>query len=164
MDRRRGITLGVALVGVGLYALLSRSLGFRGPGPVLLLIGAIFFVLSALSRFGGPLLPACVLLGLGTGLLLRGPLEPWMPHWAAILLGIGSGFLLVAAIDRTFGRRRQPPPVVPGAVLAGIALAEAASRALSLENLFARLEPVWPYGVIAAGLFLTLTALRKRRT
>ena len=114
---RRGVGLGVVLCGVGLYALLSRSLGLRGPAPVLLLLGAVFFTLSALARFRGPLLPAGVLLGLGAGFLLRGPLAPWLAPWASILLGLGAGFLLVAAIDRACGRRRQPPPVVPGLVL-----------------------------------------------
>lgn len=162
-DRGR-ISFGLALVGIGLYALLSRRLGFRGPAVVLLLLGSIFFVLSALSRFRGPLLPAGVLLGLATGLLLREPLEPWLLPWATVLLGLGVGFLLVSAIDRAYGRRRQPPPVVPGAVLIGIALAEAAARALSVENLFLLLMPLWPFFVLAAGLFLVLTALRRPRS
>lgn len=163
MTDRRGMALGVALAGVGLYALLSRSLGWRGPAALLLLLGAIFFVLSALRRFRGPLLPAGVLLGLGAGLLLREPLEPRLPHWATILLGLGAGFLLVSAIDRLVGRRRQPPPIVPGAVLTGIALAEAAAHALSVDNVFTLLEPVWPFLFLAAGLFLVLTALRRAR-
>jgi hypothetical protein len=163
MDRR-GIGLGVALVAVGVYVLLSRRLGFHGPGPVLLLLGAVVFALSALSRFRGPLLPAGVLLGLGAGLLLRDTLEPWEPRWAAILLGLGGGFLLVAAIDRALGRRRRPPPIVPGAILTGIALAAIAGRTLRVPDLLEQLEPLWPFLVLAAGLFLVATALRKRRT
>jgi hypothetical protein len=163
MDRR-GVTLGVALVGVGLYALLSRGFGWRGAGPVLLLLGAIFFTQSALSRFRGPLLPAGVLLGLGVGFLLRDPLRPWMAPWATILLGLGGGFLLVASIDRARGRRREPPPLLPGLVLTGIAATEALSRRLPLETAFARLEPLWPFAVLAAGLVLVFTARKSRRT
>jgi hypothetical protein len=164
MRDHRGVGIGIGLVGVGVYALLSRSLGFTGPAPVLLLLGSIFFVLSALSRFRGPLLPAGILMGLGAGMLLRRPLEPWMPHWTVILLGIGSGFLFVAAIDRAAGRQRQPNPVVPGVVLTGIALAEAAARAFSMQDLLASLEPIWPFAVLAAGLLLIFNARRQRST
>ena len=164
VGERRALTLGIALVAVGFYALASRSLGWRGPEAVLLLLGAIFFLLSALSRFRGPLLPAGVLLGLGVGMLLREPLEPWMSPWAAILLGLGGGFLLVSAIDRSVGRRREPRPIVPGVVLIGIAAAEAAARAFPMRNPLARLELVWPFLLLAAGLLLVVTALRRRRT
>ena len=164
VGERRALTQGIALVAVGFYALVSRSLGWRGPEAVLLLLGAIFFFLSAVSRFRGPLLPAGVLLGLGVGMLLRGPLEPWMSPWAAILLGLGGGFLLVSAIDRSVGRRREPPPIVPGIALTGIAVAEAAARALPMRNLLARLELLWPFLVLGAGLLLVATALRRRRT
>jgi hypothetical protein len=164
MGDRRALTLGIALVAVGFYALASRSLGWRGPEAVLLLLGAIFFFLSALSRFRGPLLPAGVLLGLGVGMLLREPLEPWMSSWAAILLGLGGGFLLVSAIDRSVGRKREPPPIVPGVALTGIAVAEAATRALPMHDLLARLDLLWPFLVFAAGLLLVATALRRRRT
>ncbi len=162
MDRR-GIGLGVALVGVGLYALLSRGLGFHGPGPILLLLGAILFVLSALKRFRGPLLPAGVLLGLGAGLLLRDRLA-WGPRWWAIVAGLGLGFLLVAAIDGALGRKRRPRPLAAGLVLTGIALAGVAARAFSIPDLLAELEPLWPFAVLGAGLLLVFSALRKRGT
>ncbi len=164
MMDQRGITVGVGLVGVGLYALFSRLLDVRGPGPVLLVLGAVFFALSAMRRFRGPLLPAGVLLGLGAGFLLRRPLDPWLPHWATILLGLGCGFLLVAVIDRAAGRRRQPPPQIPGLVLTGIALAELAARAFSIRNLFDKLEPLWPFAILAAGLWLIASSRRRRPT
>ena len=75
----------------------------RGPGPILLLIGAILFTFSALRGFRGPVVPAGVLLGLGAGFLLRDPLDPWMPRWATILLVLGGGLLLAAGIDRQGG-------------------------------------------------------------
>jgi len=162
MSNRRGLPLGVSLVGIGVYALLARSVGLEGPGPVLLLVGAVLFALSAFSGFRGPLLPAGILLGLGAAFVLRRALESWMPGVAPILLGLGSGFLLVAAIDRAVGHRRQPPPVVPGMILVGIALAQIAWRRFSLADWAARLEPLWPFAVLATGLVLIVLALRKR--
>jgi hypothetical protein len=160
MDRR-GIALGAALVGVGLYILGARAWGWRGAGPILLLLGAIFFSLSAARRFRGPLLPAGVLLGLGVGFLLRDAVEPSWPRWAAILLGLGGGFLLVAAIDRALGRKREPPPVWPGLVLVALGGAAAATRAVSMRSLFDRLEPLWPFALIAAGILLVATSKRR---
>jgi hypothetical protein len=160
MDRR-GIGLGIALVGVGLYAFGARAWGWRGAGPTLLLLGAIFFAISAARRFRGPLLPAGVLLGLGVGFLLRDAVEPSWPRWAAILLGLGGGFLLVAAIDRALGRKREPPPLWPGLALCAVGGAAAATRAVSMRNLFGVLEPLWPFALIAAGLFVLATAKKR---
>ena len=93
----------MALVALGIYFILYRSLHFRGPGPILLLIGAILLAVSALREFRGPVVPAGVLLGLGAGFLLRDPLERWMPHWAALLLGLGAGLLLAGGLGRMSG-------------------------------------------------------------
>ncbi|MBC8647847.1 MAG: hypothetical protein H7X85_11830, partial [Thermoanaerobaculia bacterium] len=56
MTDRRSLTLGLVLLFVGLYFLLWRSFRFSGPGAILILIGAVFFTLSALRRWRGPLL------------------------------------------------------------------------------------------------------------
>jgi hypothetical protein len=163
MNDRRGVSLGIALVAVGLYALLWRELDVRGPGPLLLLLGAAFLAISALRRFRGPLLAGAVLAGLGAGLLLRDSFEPRLPGWATILLGLGAGFLLVAAIDGASSRSRQPSPLVPGVALTGIALAAGIQRALPLVPLWSRLETLWPIALLAVGLVLIATALRRRR-
>ena len=128
MTDRRGLTVGVVLLFIGAFLLLRRVVVFQDTGAILLLIGAIFFVLSALRRFRGPLLPAGILLGLGAGFLAREALEPWLPHWGTLLLGLACGFFLVAAIDSAAGRKRRPAPVVPGLILLGIALFAALAR------------------------------------
>jgi hypothetical protein len=160
---RRGLFPGLVLVAVGLYFLLARGLGWRGPGTILLFLGAVFFAISAARRFRGPLLPAGVLLGLGAGFLLRDPLARWLAPWAAILLGLGLGFLLVAAIDRAVGRRREPPPLVPGAVLVAVAAGSFLARWIPLHDAFARIEFLWPFLIVAAGLLLILGAARRRK-
>jgi hypothetical protein len=162
---RRGLNLGVALFAVGIYFVLQRSLHFRGPGPLLLLIGAILLALSALREFRGPLVPAGVLLGLGAGFLLRDPLEPWMPAWATLLLGIGSGLLLASVLDRTAGRERRPAPLVPGLVLVAIALVTAVSANLRIpESFYETVWRLWPFALVALGALLVLQALRGRKS
>lgn len=162
---RRGLNLGVALVAVGFYFVLQRSLHFRGAGPILILIGSVLLAFSALREFRGPIVPAGVLLGLGAGFLLRDPLDRWMPGWATLLLGLGGGLMLASALDRTPGRERRPSPFVPGALLVAIALVTAVSANLRIpETVFESLWRLWPFALVAAGVLLVLQAVRGRKS
>ena len=160
---RRGLNLGVALVALGVYFILYRSLHFRGPGPILLLIGAILLALSALRDFRGPVVPAGVLLGLGAGFLLRDPLARWMPHWATLLLGLGAGLLLAGGLGRMTGQDRRSAPIVPGIVLVVIALAAAFAQNVAIaESLYEAAWKLWPFAFVVAGAILVLQAVRKK--
>ena len=162
---RRGANLGVALTVCGLYLLLGRQFHFRGPGPILLLIGTVLFAVSALSAFRGPLVPAGVLLGLGAGFLLRDPLEGWLPNWATLLLFLGSGLLLAEGVGRLAGRERRPGTLVPGLVLLAIAAAAGLSQNLRLPDALGDLAwRLWPWALVAAGAILLFQALRRRKS
>src|SRR5262249_666094 len=143
MNDRRGLTLGIVLVLVGLFLLLQYIVSWRGPGPILILIGTALLISSALRRFRGPLLPGSILLGLGAGFLLQVKLETWFPHWATILLGLAAGFLLVAALDASVGRRRRPSPGGAGVLLLRAATAARLSPVLGPEGP-GPLAPPWP--------------------
>jgi hypothetical protein len=159
---RRSLNLGVALLALGLYFVLASHLHFRGPGPILLLIGTILLVASVLRDFRGPVVAAGVLLGLGAGFLLRDPLEPWMPGWATLLLGLGSGLLQAAGLDRAAGRERRPTPLVPGLVLVAVALVTAVGVNFRLPDLlFDAAWRLWPFALLAAGAILVLRGLRR---
>ncbi len=162
MSDRRGLTLGVVLSLIGVFFLLRRTVAFSGPGPTLLLLGAIFLAVSALRSFRGPVLPGGVLLGLGGGFLLQGPLEPWMPRWAALLAGLGAGFLLIAVLDRAAGHDRQGPWIAPALILLGTAAGAALARQVNLTDTFERLAFLWPWLLVAAGVWLVFSALRRR--
>ena len=152
---RRGLNIGVVLVGLGLFFLLRRELHLSGPGPILLVIGAILFTFAALRNFRGPVVPAGVLLGLGAGFLLRDPLDPWMPPWATILLGLGGGLLLAAGIDRKAGRERHPSTLAPGIVLVAIAAAAALATNFHVpENVIEAVWRFWPWALVLAGVVL----------
>lgn len=162
MSDRRGLTLGVVLSLVGAFFLLRRTVLFSGPGPTLLLLGAIFLAISALRSFRGPLLPGGVLLGLGGGFLLQGALEPWLPHWATLLAGLGAGFLLIAALDRAAGHDFPGPWLAPALILLGTAAGAAIARRVNLNDFFERIAFLWPWLLVAVGVWLVLTALRRR--
>lgn len=163
MTDRRSLSLGAILVGLGIFFLLRSRIGFSGPGPILLLLGAIFLTLSALRRFRGPLVPGAVLLGLGAAFLLQDPLAPFLPRWATLVLGIAAGFLLVALLDAATGRRRRPSAALPGAVLAAVAGGGALARWTDLSGLAEAAMRLWPWVLVAAGAILLATSLRRRR-
>jgi hypothetical protein len=165
VNERRGLNLGVALLALGIYFLLKRELSFRGPGPILLLIGAVLLALSAMRAWRGPTVAAGVLLGLGLAFLVRASLERWMPGWATMLLGIGAGLLLAAALDRASGRPPRPGTLVPGSVLVGIALVTAVSENVHVPQAFSEaLWRLWPWVIVAVGVLLVVRALAVRRT
>ncbi len=164
MNDRRSLTFGVVIALVGAFFLLRRSVAFSGPGPILLLLGAVFLAAAAIRSFRGPLLPAGVLLGLGTGFLLQSPLEPWLPRWAVLLAGLGAGFLLAAVLDRAAGREGLGRGLAPAVILLGIAAGAALARQLNLASFFEHLEFLWPWLLVAAGAGLVVTALRRRKT
>ncbi len=161
MDRRT-LSLGIILTALGVFFLLRHTINFSGPGPLLLFLGALLLTLSALRSFRGPVLPGGVLLGLGAGFLLQPVLEPWLPRWGSLVLGLGVGFLLVASLDRAAGRGRSPAPLVPGAILVVVAAAAALAKAVRLEVLLPALTRLWPWLLVAAGVALVATSLRRR--
>jgi hypothetical protein len=159
--RSGGVGLGVALVALGLYILLKRSLHIHGPGPILLVIGAALFAIAAMRGFRGPLVPAGVLLGLGAAFLVRDPLEPWVPGWATILFGIGAGLLLASALSRREGRRG---PSTAGIVLIVVAVCATLATDLHISiGMYEKLWQLWPFALVAAGVLLVLQSLSRRR-
>jgi predicted Kef-type K+ transport protein len=163
MNERRGLTFGIVLVAIGGWFLLRRSLDLSGPGPILLLVGVILFAVSAANRFEGPLLAGCVLLGLGAGFLLEHRLSPWLSRGGVILLGLGCGFLMVVAVDAAVKRRRGPGALVAGLILTGLALSSALFRWLDLSAFRENFDRAWPWLLVAAGIVLVATSLKKRR-
>jgi hypothetical protein len=146
---------------LGTFLLLRRTLDISGPGPVLLLIGAILFAFSVLRHFRGPLLPACVLIGLGAGFLLRDPLSEWLPEHATLMLGLGCGFLAVAALDVLAKHVRGPAPRIAGSVLVGLAVLSGLARRFDFAAAFAQVEPYWPWLLVAVGAVLIAVSIRK---
>ena len=165
MNDRRSLTAGIVLLLLGGFFLLSRTFDLSGPGVILSLIGAIFLVISAVRGFRGPLLPGGVLLGLGAGFLLRSRLEWLMPRWATLVLGLGAGFLLVALLDRAAGHGgRRPSPLVPGVILVAVALFAALAQQTPILDVLGRLETLWPWALVLAGLLLVGQALLRGRS
>lgn len=163
MRDRRTLSAGIILCALGIFFLVRQMVGFEGPAPILLFLGAVFLALTALRSFRGPFLPAGgVLLGLGAGFLLQTPLERWVPRPATLMLGLGAGFLLVAALDAGVHRRRSPSPLIPAVILIAVGAASVLARNVDLRPAAAILARAWPWALVAAGVVLVVTAMRRR--
>ncbi len=163
MNDRRNLTVGIVLLCLGAFFLLSRTFRFSGPGAILVLIGAILLVLSATRGFRGPLLPGGILLGLGGAFLFQAPLERLFPRWVTITLGLAVGFLLVGVVDRAARHERRPSPLVPGLILLAVSFFGALSRLPAVTDLLLRVRDLWPWALVLAGLALIAAALLRRR-
>ena len=141
---------GVILIAVGLTLFSVQLLNLDGD-VVVLVIGLVFAVAFAATRRYGPLIPAGILTGLGTGILLEKAGVVGEP----VVLGLGLGFLAIYAGDLLTTGAREPGrwwPLIPGAILVIIAGAESTFGPDGARVI----EQGWPIILIAAGAWLLL--------
>ena len=141
---------GVILIAVGATLFAAELLNLDGD-VVVLVVGLIFAAAYAATRRYGALIPAGILTGLGTGILLENAGVMGEP----VVLGLGLGFLAIYAVDLLSTGAQVPGrwwPLIPGAIFTIIAAAEST---FGPEG--ARLASQgWPVILIAAGAWLLL--------
>jgi hypothetical protein len=141
---------GVILIAVGLTLFAVQLLNLDGD-VIVLVIGLVFTIAFAATRRYGMLIPAGILTGLGTGILL----ENFGVMGEPVVLGLGLGFLAIYAADVLASGARAPGrwwPLIPGAILTIIAAAES-----TFGEEGARLVTQgWPVLLIVAGAWLLL--------
>jgi len=136
------------VVGVTLFAVQLLDLD---ADVIVLVIGLVFATAYAGTRRYGLLVPAGILTGLGTGILL----EDFGATGEPVVLGLGLGFLAIYGIDLLTSGAREPGrwwPLIPGAILTVIA---GASGAFGVEGERA-IAQGWPILLIAVGAWLLL--------
>ena len=141
---------GVILIAVGLTLFAVQLLNLDGD-VIVLVIGLVFAIAFAATRRYGLLIPAGIMTGLGTGILL----EDFGVMGEPVVLGLGLGFLAIYAADFLSSRAPAPGrwwPLIPGAILTIIAAAES-----TFGEEGARLVTQgWPVLLIVAGAWLLL--------
>jgi hypothetical protein len=110
---------GLILVAVGLFLLLVAQTPLGGEA-VPLLVGVAFLIAYARTRNYGLLIPAAILVGLGTGIVVTVHGGPD----GSVVLGLGLGFAAITAIDRLVHGPREAQwwPLIPGGILTTIGL------------------------------------------
>ena len=136
------------VLGVGLFALqfaegLSESV-------VLFLIGGLFVAGYLYSRAYGLLIPGCILIGLGLGMVGGGTLDSLdeAGEERLILLGLGVGFVALYVIPLVYQRKNIWWPLIPAAVLIVVGIVQGNK---DLEQL---LEVAWPLIIVFIGLLI----------
>lgn len=141
---------GVILIAVGVTLFAVQLLNLDGD-VIVLVIGLIFAAAYTATRRYGLLIPAGILSGLGTGILL----EDYGLMGEPVVLGLGLGFLAIYAVDLLAAGAREPGrwwPLIPGTILTIIAGAES-TFGPDGARLIAQ---GWPILLIAAGAWILL--------
>ena len=141
---------GVILIAVGV-TLFAVQLLHLDADVIVLVIGFVFAAAYIGTRRYGLLIPAGILTGLGTGIVL----DDFGVMRAPVVLGLGLGFLAIYVVDALTSGVRAPGrwwPLIPGAILTIVA---GASGAFGEEGARA-IEQGWPILLIAAGAWLLL--------
>jgi hypothetical protein len=160
------VITGVVVIALGLVMLVATVADSQLVGQmIVLLLGVIFLAWGATVRHPGPLIPGCILTGIGVGILL----SQWLfisilgqAQGGVITLCLGLGFLLIMPAQQFV--TRQPAhwwPLIPGGILSltgfGLLLGDAG---LTMLTWIGRL---WPLALIGVGVALLYQALRAHR-
>lgn len=155
-DRLRGrrVTAAVLLT-VAAVALLGRYVPLNWRESFLPLIGVGFIVWAGLARSRGLLVPGGILVGVGTGIMLRGEYGQ-----AAFLFSMAGGFLLVSVLSiLMFGREKHCWwTIFPagGLAFAGVMAASGPNA----REWWRTVQPLWPWVLVAVAVFLLFTKPR----
>lgn len=145
--KRAQLIPGLILIVLGVVFLLMQYFDL-GPGLFLTLLGLVFLVPYALTRTYGLLIPGCILVGLGVGMLIeRGA------RTELTVLGLGLSFIAIYAIHLIVTRASHWWPLIPGGILIVIGIADTIPQGQVL------LEKGWPLILIGIGLAVLFSAL-----
>ena len=157
-QNRRQLTISAVLIvlGVGLFALQFLE-GFSD-AVILFLIGGVFVAGYLYSRAYGLLIPGCILLGLGLGVVGEGSFDVEIGAGAEVtmsfgddtfvLLGLGVGFVAIYVIPLVCQGRSHWWPLIPWLILILVGLAVGNE---TFERLF---EVGWPLVLVFIGLLI----------
>lgn len=150
-DNRR--TLAVVLLGLGVFALAQRYLGSSWNQLVLLGIGVAMIVASLASRMWGLLVAGCVIVGIGSGMIVRKTFEFSRDESAgAFLICFGAGWFLLTILSAIGFKRRALWAMIPGGMLVVFGLAQ--FLRLDYEFYLKIFRDFWPVAAIAAGIYI----------
>lgn len=153
MDRR--LIPGIMLIIIGVILLVVTQWDIGGE-VVLPLIGATFLVGYARTASYGLLIPGCIMVGLGTGIIVEN--FGLLASGASVLLGLGAGFLAIVIIGRMVDPEIQGSwwPVIPGLILGGMGIL----LAIDALHILEMISRWWPAILIAMGLWLLVASRR----
>jgi len=157
-DHRGRIVAGVALIAIGLLALLAQLTNWSILGWIILpTLAVIFLAWGILTRNFGLIIPAGILGGLGLGLFtMVGPFSDLFAgaQPGVFMLCFAAGWAFIALLSPIFSDRFQWWPLIPGAIIGLVGVA--VMRGGAAMQLLQLLGYAWPLALVAIGLYLLL--------
>jgi hypothetical protein len=149
---------GLVLILVGVLALLSTITQSALAGELTVLgMGMIFLIWGISARLAAPLIPGCILTGLGIGIVLSQNTFTGFSEdtqGGLVVLGLALGFLAIPAV--TYAVKRFAPwwLAIPGGIMlvVGLALVVGGAAMTVLDVL----GVIWPVILIVIGVALLL--------
>lgn len=110
---KKNLYLGIFLVIIGIFMLLSNYLKIDSRNYFLLIMGIVFIIAYLFRKNYGFLIPGCILLGIALGTI-----------FGAETIGIGVGFAAIYVIHKLYARISHWWPLIPAVIFLGISLQE----------------------------------------
>jgi hypothetical protein len=152
----RNLAPGVILIALGAMFFIVQLTDVGGEA-VVAVIGGAFLVAYAFTRHYGFLVPGGIMTGLGLGILWQNQATP--EAGGVVVIGLGVGFLSIYVIDLLVRSASALWwPIIPGGILTTIGVLIEADRVEILNEL----EWAWPVILIAIGVIVLLTQMRRR--
>jgi hypothetical protein len=165
-ERDPKVITGVTVIALGLVMLVATFTDSQLVGQmIVLLLGVIFLAWGVMVHHPGPLIPGCILTGIGVGIVLSQWLSTSISGQAQggiVTLCMGLGFLLIMPAQHYLTRQGTHWwPAIPGGILSltgtGLLLGDAGLTMLSWVG------RLWPLAVIGVGIALLYQVVRSQR-
>lgn len=151
----RNLAPGLILIALGALFFLVQLTDLGGEA-VVAVIGGAFLVAYAFTRQYGFLVPGGIMTGLGLGILWQSQATP--DAGGVVVIGLGAGFLSIYLIDLLVRRTSALWwPIIPGGILTTIGVLIEVDRV----DILAELEWAWPVVLIAIGVIVLYTQMRR---
>ncbi|ACL25668.1 hypothetical protein [Chloroflexus aggregans] len=156
-ERRNRVTVGLALIGLGLVFLLGYVIN---TGLLVLPLMALIFALVGIrTHEAGWFIPAGILGGVGLGAILVDTLLlPESLEGGVFLLSFAAGWVSIPLLSALFADERVWWPFIPAGVMAviGSLILVGEGGMTLLDFVFNRAGWVWPLVLITIGVVLIL--------
>lgn len=149
-ENRGRVIAGAILILLGVTFFAMNFLGGLGLAAFVFALGAVFLAAYFVTRVYGFLIPGCILLGVGLGLLPEAGVSFAFGALASGFgsLGLGVGFVSIFVIDWLYSGNFRWWPLIPGGILILVGLARAS------EVFQILLSTGWPLILVVVGLII----------
>ncbi len=151
-QKRQQIYFGTALIVLGIALYFLRSFEGLGRSAIFFLVGGVFLAGYFYRREFGLLIPACLICGLGVGMLGE---DAFFRGYHATLVGLGTGFVAITLIALLYQGRFHAWPLIPGVVLILLGIPDT-------DRLLHHALANWPLILVALGVLILVRAITGR--